>query len=316
MRSRFSLASIALLAASPVFAQAPASKAATAVPPIAQRCQGTVSLYAKNLDTGETFGIREDERVRTASTIKLPIMVGVFQAVAEGKAKFTDTIELTQDDKVSGSGVLREFSNGLKVPIKDLVHLMIVVSDNTATNLLLDRFSADYVNAYISKIGMEKTRSLRKILGDGRNLKPNPSGHSKEGKLEEFRRFGIGVATPREMVMLLEKLEKGEVVSAEASKEMIAILRRQQDDGGMQRRLSDPVASKSGALDRLRSDVGIVYTKSGGRIAMALTVDDLPQGSGYKPENPGLLCLADLSVALVGSLSKPAAESKPATSGN
>src|SRR5947208_3556776 len=74
---------------------------------------GKVSLYAKNLDTGKTFGVRETERVRTASTIKLPIMVAVFGEVAAGRAKWTDTSILKKGDKVSGSGILTEFSDGL-----------------------------------------------------------------------------------------------------------------------------------------------------------------------------------------------------------
>src|ERR1700730_8296232 len=72
---------------------------------------GTVYLYAKNLDTGQTFGIREDERVRTASTIKLPIMAALFAEVAAGRVKWTDELVLHVADKVSGSGIMHEFSD-------------------------------------------------------------------------------------------------------------------------------------------------------------------------------------------------------------
>ena len=71
---------------------------------------------SKDLDTGQTYGVGENERVRTASTIKLPIMVAVFRAVADGRARWDETLTLREQDKVSGSGVLREFSNGLKLP--------------------------------------------------------------------------------------------------------------------------------------------------------------------------------------------------------
>jgi hypothetical protein len=121
--------------------------------------------------------------------------------------------------------------------------------------------------------------------------------------MQEFQRFGLGVSTPKDMVDLLEKIEKGEMVSREASKQIIAILKRQQDNAGIQRRVNFPVASKAGALEKLRSDVGIVYAPWG-RIAMAITVDNLP-ASGYKPDNPGLLCIADLSAAFVDG-SRPA----------
>ena len=250
------------------------------------RFSGTVSLYAKNLDTGESYGLRENERVRTASTIKLPIMAAIFAAVHEGRAKWTDVLPVTESGKVSGSGVVRELSTGLRLPIRDLVNLMIVISDNTATNLLLDRFPGDYVNIMMDKLGLPQTRSLRMILGDGPIPKGIPHGLSEAGKVAENEKFGIGVSTPREMVTLLEKIAKGEVVSAAESKDMLAILKRQQYKDGIGRHLEEnSVASKSGSLDHLRSDVGIVDSP-GGRIALAITCDDIPV-IDYSPDNLG-----------------------------
>ena len=264
--------------------------------------QGTVSLYAKNLDTGESFGVRQDERVRTASTIKLPIMAAVFEAVAQGKARWTDVLPLTGPKKVSGSGVVRELSNGLRLPIRDLVNLMIVVSDNTATNMLLERFPGDGVNAMMDKMDLGHTRSLRMILGDGTDLKAVPSGLSAAGLDPENQHYGIGVSTPREMVMLLERMELGKVVSPAASKEMIAILKRQQFKDGIGRHVTDPVASKSGSLDHLRSDVGIVSTK-GGRIALAITIDDMPV-IDYSPDNIGNVAISKLTGILLDGLKR------------
>ena len=267
------------------------------------RFPGTVSLYAKNLDTGDSYGVREDGRVRTASTIKLPIMTAIFNAVEAGRAKWDEQLVMHAADKVSGSGVLFEFSDGDRFTIADLVHLMIVVSDNTATNLLLDRFTADGVNAYLEKLGLKQTRSLRKILGDGKNLKPVPTGFSKEGRIEENKRYGIGVSTPHEMVILLEKIARGQVVSAAASEEMLKIMERQQDRNGIDRRLGETkVANKTGALDHLRSDVGIVYTP-GGRIAMAITCEDIPKVD-WSPDNPGLLMISELAGVLIEGLEK------------
>ncbi len=268
----------------------------------AAEVQGTVSLYAKNLDTGDNYGMREDERVRTASTIKVAIMASVFNAVADGKARWTDVLPLTGPKKVSGSGVVPELSNGVRLPIRDLMHLMIVVSDNTATNMLLERFPGNSVNAMMDKMDLGHTRSLRMILGDGANLKAVPSGLSAAGNDPDNQRFGIGVSTPREMVMLLEKIELGRVVSPAASKEMIAILKRQQYKDGIGRHVSDAVASKSGSLDHLRSDVGIVYTK-GGRIALAITVDDMP-GIDYSADNVGNLAISKLTGILLEGLKK------------
>jgi beta-lactamase class A len=93
--------------------------------------QGTVSLYAKNLDTGETVGIRPSDPVRTASTIKLPILTAVFDQVAAGKAKWSEPLTVRPQDKVSGSGIIgAELSDGVQLPLRDVAHLMIVLSDN------------------------------------------------------------------------------------------------------------------------------------------------------------------------------------------
>ena len=264
---------------------------------------GTVSLYAKNLDTGASFGIRERDPVRTASTIKLPIMLAVFDAVSHGKAKWDESLTVTAAEKVSGSGVIgAEFSNGVRLPLRDVMHLMIVLSDNTATNMILERFTADAVNTYLDGIGMKTTRSLRKVRGDGNQLK-SAAGWSAAGKLPENERYGLGVSTPRDMVAILEKLELGEAVSAEASKEMLAVLKRCQDASGVRRRLPGlTIANKTGALDALRSDVALVYSK-GGRIAMAITVDGMPKAD-YTPDNIGSILIADLAKILVDGLAK------------
>jgi beta-lactamase class A len=261
--------------------------------------QGVTSLFAKNLDTGASYGLRENERVRTASTIKLAIMVTVFDAVEHGHAKWTEKLTLHESEKVGGTGVLFEFSDGMQFPIRDLVHLMIVLSDNTATNLLLDRFTADAVNAQMDSLGLPNTRCLRKILIGGKG----PSGVSQAGRLEKNQRFGLGVSTPREMATLMEKMEQGELVNPAASREMIAILKRQQDKNGMGRRTGDlPVADKTGSLDHLRSDVGVVYT-AGGRIAIAITVDEIPEVN-YTPDNAGSILISQLTGLLLDGLAK------------
>jgi beta-lactamase class A len=260
---------------------------------------GVTSLFAKNLDTGATYGLRENERVRTASTIKLAIMVTVFDAVEHGHAKWTDKLTLHDSDKVGGTGVLFEFSDGMQFPIRDLVHLMIVLSDNTATNLLLDRFTADAVNAEIDSLGLPNTRCLRKILIGGKG----PSGVSQAGRREENQRFGLGVSTPHEMVSLMEKMDQDELVNPASSREMIAILKRQQDKNGIGRRTADlPVADKTGSLDHLRSDVGVVYTPWG-RIAIAITVEDIPDVN-YSPDNAGSILISQLTGLLLDGLAK------------
>ena len=262
---------------------------------------GTVSLYAKNLDSRAAIGIRETSPVRTASTIKLPILLAVADQVAAGKAKWTELLTVRPEDKVSGSGIIgSEFSDGVQLPLRDVAHLMMVLSDNSATNMILERFTADAVNAYLDRIGIKTTRSMRKVRGDGTQLKA-PEGWSAAGRLPENQKYGLGVSTPRDMVTILEMLEHGEIVSPEASREILAIMKRCQDATGVRRKLSGvTIANKTGALDALRSEVALVYSKTG-RIAMAITVDDIPK-IDYTPDNAGALLIADLARILVDGL--------------
>src|SRR5205085_6800779 len=200
--------------------------------------------------------------------IKIAVMIEAFARVAEGKAKWTDEVVLTKEKKVSGSGILVELSDGLRLTLRDAVNLMMIVSDNTATNLVLDVLTTDAVNARMDSLGLKQTRVLRKVFG---------GGTSRAGEDPALKPYGLGVTTPREMATLLEKLERGEVVSREASKEMLALLKREQIHEGIGRTLNGvEMATKSGALDQLRSNVGILYTKRG-RIAMAITCDDMPE---------------------------------------
>lgn len=257
--------------------------------------EGKVWIYAKNLDTGKDYGVRADEQTRTASTIKLAIMAEAFRQVADGKLNWSDEIVLTKDKKVGGSGILFEFSDNTKIDLKTAVHLMIVVSDNTATNLVLDKVGADNVNDYMDSLGLANIKSMRKVFG---------TEFSRAGSEPANKLFGLGRSSPRDMVKLVEMMELGRLVSKAASAEMIEILKRQQFKDGIGRSLPDtiPSASKSGALDRLRSDVGIIYTRRG-RIAMAITVDDM-RVVAYDEDNPGLLMLWKLSQILQDGLGK------------
>ncbi len=257
--------------------------------------EGNVSLFAKNLDTGAEYSLGGDERVRTASTIKLAVMIEAFAHVAEGKTKWTDELELTKEKKVSGSGILPEFSDGRHLTFRDAVTLMMVLSDNTATNLVIGALGgADAVNRRMQSLDMKETRLMRKVGG---------GGESEEGKKEENKRFGLGRTSMREMVMLVEKLERGQVVSADTSREMLELMKREQGQNGIGRSLwRIPKATKSGALDALRSNVGIIYHPRG-RIALAITCDDMPEPN-WSPDNPAYHLMSRLSQIAIEGLGK------------
>ena len=286
---------ILLLALSPAVAQTTEKRPTldeqikTTVAPF----KGKVSLFAKNLDTGETYSFNGDDRVRTASTIKIAVMIEAFARVAEGKVKWTDEVILTKEKKVSGSGILAELSDNLHLTLRDAVNLMMMLSDNTATNLVLDVLTTDAVNARMESLGFKQIKIMRKV-GSG--------GESQAGKDPENKKFGLGVATPHEMVQVLEKLERGEIVNKEASQRMIDLMKQEQARYAIGRDLWDlPMASKYGALDRLRSAIGILYTKKG-KIAMAISCDDMPEIM-WSVDNPAYLLMSRLSEILVENLS-------------
>jgi beta-lactamase class A len=256
--------------------------------------EGTVSLYAKNLDTGAVYDLEGDRPVRTASTIKLTVMVEAFARVAEGHAKWTDELVLDKSVRYAGSGVLQDLTDGLRLPLRDAVTLMMTVSDNTATNMVLNYLTTDAVNRRMDSLGFKQTRIMRKVGG---------GGDSEEGKKEENKRFGLGRTSPREMVGLMEKLERGEIVSPAASKEMIELLKREQTQDGIWRELwQTPRATKAGALDALRSNVGIIY-HARGRIALAITCDEMPQPN-WTADNPAYLLMSRLSEIIIDGLGK------------
>lgn len=249
---------------------------------------GRVCFYAKNLRTGADFGQGADTRVQTASTIKVAILAGAHAEVAAGRAAWDDVLVVGPESRAAGAGVLGGISDGLRLTLTDAMYLMIAVSDNTATNLVLDHIGADRVNALLDALGLGAVRCLRWIGGGGEShaaLQPENAG------------FGIGVGTPRGMTLLLEAIAEGRAVNAEASASMLALLRRQQDHLGIgRRRPESPPANKPGALDRLRSDIGITDGPHG-PVALAITCDQLPE-TDWSVDNPAYLLIARLSEIL------------------
>ena len=256
--------------------------------------KGKVSLFAKNLDTGETYALNPDERVRTASTIKIAVMIEAFARVNEGKLKWTDELVLTKEKKVGGSGILNELSDNLHLTLRDAVNLMMILSDNTATNLVLDVLTTDAVNARMESLGFKNIKIMRKVFA---------GGESTAGKDPENKKYGLGMATPREMVLVMEKLERGEIVSPAVSKDMVDLMKREQGRNAIGRSLWEvPMASKYGALDRLRSSVALLYTKKG-KIAMAISCDDMPE-TMWSVDNPAYLLMSRLSEVIAEGLAK------------
>jgi beta-lactamase class A len=232
--------------------------------PLVKAHKGRVAIAVKHLDTGEGYYLHADEVMPTASLIKLPVMVEVYQQVAEGKVKLTDMVTLHDADKVPGSGILTyHFSDGATFPLRDAVRLMIAYSDNTATNLILDRIGIPSTSKRMAAWGLPNTRINAKVYrGSTTSIDP-----------ARTKKYGLGSTTAREMVELLERLYRGKLVSPAACKEMIEHLKQCQDKDKLVRLLpkSVVVAHKSGSVSDVKTDAGILYLPGGPVAVCVLT---------------------------------------------
>jgi beta-lactamase class A len=186
-----------------------------------------MGVAAINLRTGETIAVDADTRFPTASTIKTAVMIEAWHQAAEGRLPMDSRIALRNADKVGGSGVLRGLGEGLSLSVADLIHLMIVLSDNTATNMLIERLGTGRINTRLESYGLTETKLFRPTFRDG-----------KADVLPDLERlYGFGMSTPREMAKLMAAIAEGKAVNAQASEAMLTTLRRQQDRAMIPRNL-------------------------------------------------------------------------------
>ncbi len=245
---------------------------------IERECGGTLCLTARALSTGKTVRYRGDHRCKTASVIKVPILVHMAMSAAEGSLSWSETLTLTDAERVGGSGVLTQLTEGLELTLRDLCILMTIVSDNTATNMLIGRLGAAAVNARMRALGLSLTTLYRK---------------SYTPDTDASRPYGLGMTTPDEMADLLQMLAEGGVGTAEVSAEIVAILAGQTLRDTIPRALPTDwkYAGKTGGIDGVRNDVALVTSPDGFRYVLALFCQDL-QDVQWTPDNAGLLALA------------------------
>ena len=204
---------------------------------------GRVSLYYRPLDgKSEAVAWQADEPLSAASVIKLPIMIEAFRQFEAGLLDPDAECPLRPEQKLPPCGVLTFLHNGLRVSLMDLVTLMIIVSDNTATNMVIDLVGMDNVNATLRAYGAENT-VLRRRLFDA----------------EASARGVQNTVSARDIGLLLEGLYAGTIVSPAASRRMLDILLAQQLNGKFPFFLDCDVAHKTGEDDGITHDAGIIY---------------------------------------------------------
>ncbi len=184
----------------------------------------TWGIYVKSLETSEEIAIDADRQMETMSTIKIPLMVEVLEQIKAGKFALTDKYTFVQADSQPGTGTIQRLDPGAVMTVKDLITMMIIVSDNTATEVLYRMVGGpEAVNRRMDALGLKNTRAMNVPSRWFPSLRSAPTTEQfyREGK------YPFGLTTPREMGRLLEMMERGTLVDKNASDLMLRIMRGQ-----------------------------------------------------------------------------------------
>jgi beta-lactamase class A len=252
-----------LIAAAQVCAQpqqppvAPLARLQSNIDRITKSVNAEWGIYINCLETGEEIAINADRQMDTMSVIKIPLMVEAFRLIDAGKFHLNDRIELKDTDKRPGTGIIRSLDPGVSLTIKDLLTLMIIVSDNTATDLMFAKVGgAEPVNQLMQSYGLKTIQATGTADRWFKALRaaPDAATFHREGKTP------FGLSSPREMGRLLEMIERGEAVSKSASDQMLQIMRGQVYSSRLPKYVTGfRVPHKTGDfLPHIANDVGVL----------------------------------------------------------
>lgn len=225
---------------------------------LADQCKGRVGLV---IETAEgRIDINHNEKFSAASLIKIPILIEGFRQYDNKLLDFHECLPLLPSNRVGGAGVLQALSEDLSLKIIDLMALMIIVSDNTATNVLIDRFGMDKINQCIQTLNLQGTKLNRKMMD-----------------FEAIKKGLDNYTTPSDVVNCLKLIDQGNFLTEDSSKQAIAILEKQQFKNKLCKMINVEaiqVASKTGELPGVEHDCAIM--KYGGKtIYIAVLIDQL-----------------------------------------
>jgi beta-lactamase class A len=271
---------------------------------IAQAHHGHLALFAHNLKTGQTASLDPDRPVQTASVIKLGILLDAAEQVRGGQVSLADKLVLTRENQVDGSGVLAQLTAPLTLTLGDTLTLMVIQSDNTATNMAIDRLGLAHINATLRAAGLKQTWLYKKI-----------GVPSKEPMPADQPEFGLGKTTAREMASVMERLAECRLSldgTAPLAGDgplcgvMLHMLLNQQTRDLLPRYLEmmdtddhgSAIANKTGALDKVRSDVALIATKEGPVVIAGFTWDNADER--WNGDNEAEKTLAKVGQAVVG----------------
>ena len=266
---------VTLAATGAVQAQPPTLE--SRVQPLVAAHKGKVAVAIKDLSTGETLVLQGDEPMPTASLIKVAVMVEAYRQADAGRVDLAQMIALRAEDQVRGSGILTtHFSPGMQLSLRDAIRLMIAYSDNTATNLVLDKIGLGATAAAMEQIGLPNTKIHAKVFRGDTSIFPDRS-----------RQFGLGSTTASEMLQLLERLHAGQLASESSTQEMLGHLRACEAKNTIPRLLppGTKVGHKTGSVSAVRTSAGIIDAPRGPLIVVVLTCENEDQR--WTDENAG-----------------------------
>ena len=271
------------------FARADTARLHRTLDSLAAAHRGIVGYSVHNLDTGERMGLRGDEKFPTASLIKVAVLVTLYDLVDKGMMSLDDRLTVTRIDKVPGSGTLQFMHDGLELTVRDAAWLMSTISDNTATNLILDKVGIRRVWEKMDSLGLRQTRIHAQVfLAQYTSVAPDSTA-----------KYGLGVTTPNEMARLFALLAERRAVSARADSAMLEVLARNDDDQLMQRYVSGVRAPrKTGATDQVRTECALFYLQS--RVAACVLTRE-NQDRRWVVDNEAQLTLARMGQVIAGA---------------
>jgi beta-lactamase class A len=270
---------------------------------IAAAHHGKLAVFAHNLRTGQIASLSPDLPVKTASVIKLGILLDAAEQIRAGKATLSEKLVLNHDNQVEGSGVLAQLNVPLALTLQDTLTLMVILSDNTATNMAIDRLGIAHINNTFKAAGLKQTWLYKKV------------GVPPSGPLPPDQpQFGLGKTTPREMASIMERIATCNLALGGTTPRpgdgplcgaMLHMLRNQQDHDSLPRYIEtldtsehgSAIANKTGSLDQVRNDVALISTKAGPVVIGAFTFDNADQR--WNGDNEGEITLAKVAKAVI-----------------
>jgi beta-lactamase class A len=221
-------------------------KLGASIAEIDQHLDGVMGVAIEDLATGDHYFLHEDEVFAQASSIKITVLANLYLQVQQGKLKLTDPYTVQSSDLVPDSDIMGGLTPGVtRLTLRDLATMMVAVSDNSATNVLIDRVGMANVNAMLDSLSLTHTRLRRKMM----DLQA-----AKEGR--------ENISTPREMMTLLGAIYRGKVLNKESIADFFAMLSTNKDSWIPRELPADlKIANKPGALEAVRNDSGIVFVE-------------------------------------------------------